>query len=82
MTRIRCNYEECVFLKKGLCSAHVIDLDPEDGCLTYSEDPSDLVRKDVILDDNGDDVYEDDWEDVGFEELDEMEELDFDEDEF
>lgn len=74
MPRIRCLYEECVFLVKDFCIAPSIELDPEDGCLTYSED-SNILHKIDSYDD--DEIIEDSWEDAGFEELDD---LDFDED--
>lgn len=75
MTKIRCLYDDCVFLSKGFCTAHAIELDPEDGCLTYSEDPDDLDEFDVDdfldLDEDDDlDDYDDSWEDEGFEEID------------
>lgn len=69
MPRIRCLYEECVFLSKGYCVATSIELDPEDGCLTYSEESSDFVDTSILEEDDVFD-YEDDWEDEGFEELD------------
>lgn len=70
MTRIRCYYDDCVFLKNGLCNAANIELDPEDGCLTYSEDPRDLLIIDSIADEED---SEDDWESEGFEEIEDLE---------
>ena len=35
MPRIRCRYEDCVYLESGYCTADRIELDPETGCLTY-----------------------------------------------
>jgi len=42
MARIRCNYIGCKFLDDGICSATTIELDPDEGCLTFSQlgDPS------------------------------------------
>ncbi len=37
MPRIRCHYEDCIFLDAGFCSAEKIELDPESGCLTYQQ---------------------------------------------
>ena len=68
MPRIRCLYEECVFLSKGFCVATSIELDPEDGCLTYSEESVDFADTTILDDDDFD--FEDEWEDEGFEELD------------
>lgn len=36
MARIRCRYLDCVFLDDGYCSAAAIELDPDNGCITYS----------------------------------------------
>lgn len=71
MPRIRCLYEDCVFLAKGFCGAPSIELDPEDGCLTYSEDPDDLGRKSLLVDDEGevDLEGEESWDEAGFEEI-------------
>ncbi|WP_376790942.1 hypothetical protein [Thermoflexus sp.] len=37
MPRIRCHYVDCVYLEAGLCTADEIELDPEMGCLTYTQ---------------------------------------------
>jgi hypothetical protein len=37
MPRIRCNYDDCVFLDDGICGAGSVELDPLEGCLTYSQ---------------------------------------------
>lgn len=76
MARIRCLYEDCVYLKKGICSAPMIELDPEDGCLTYSEEIGGLNDPFLEEDEGG---IDDSWEDEGFEELDE---LDFEDDDY
>ena len=76
MTKIRCLYEDCVFLSKGYCGASSIELDPEDGCLTYTEDSGEFIANAFIEDEEDDfDDFDDSWEDEGFEEI------DFDEDE-
>ena len=77
MPRIRCFYEECVFLAKGFCTAPSVEIDPEDGCLTYSEDMVSLDQRKYIDGDDVDIDFEESWDDAGFEELDG---LDFDED--
>ena len=71
MPRIHCFYDDCIYLDKGFCTAPTIELDPDDGCLTYSEDPGDLNRKEFISDEEDDD-YGETWEDAGFEELDDI----------
>ena len=35
MPRIRCAYEDCVFLDDGYCTAAAVEIDPDRGCLTY-----------------------------------------------
>jgi hypothetical protein len=74
MPRIRCHYNDCVFVDEGYCSAAAIEIDPDTGCATYS--PSEGVPS------------EEGWDEE--EELEEWEEdaeeedlwLDEDEDEF
>ena len=36
MPRIRCFYLDCNFLDDGVCSAAAVQIDPDEGCLTYS----------------------------------------------
>ena len=63
MARIRCKYIDCTFLEDGICSATSIELDPDEGCLTYAQ--------------LGDPFEDDDWDEE--EELDGYEEWDDDE---
>jgi len=78
MTRIRCLYEDCVFLSKGFCIATAVELDPEDGCLTYSENSNDFISNSLMDDDDENlDDYEDSWEDEGFDEIDFEEDEDY-----
>ncbi|MDW8102022.1 MAG: DUF1540 domain-containing protein [Anaerolineae bacterium] len=35
MTRVRCYIEDCMFWKKGICQAKEIEIDPDEGCLTF-----------------------------------------------
>jgi hypothetical protein len=37
MPRIRCRYEDCVFLEDKYCGAAAVEFDPDSGCLTYSQ---------------------------------------------
>lgn len=78
MPRIRCLYEDCVFLSKGFCIATSIEIDPEDGCLTYTEDSNDLISN-ALMDEADDDYdeFEDSWEDEGFDEIDFEEDEEF-----
>jgi len=47
MSRIRCHYDDCVFLENGFCSAERIELDPETGCLTYQQADEAVAAEDV-----------------------------------
>ena len=75
MARIRCKYIGCAFLEDGICSATTVELDPDEGCLTFS-----------YLNDPFED--EDNWEDDdmnGYDEWDEDDDLDdslFEDDDF
>lgn len=62
MPRIRCHYVDCVFLDEGYCAAAAVELDPEEGCLTYS--PSGEVSPDEAWEEN--ESMEEEWEDAGF----------------
>lgn len=66
MPRIRCHYVDCIFLDDGYCGAAAVEIDPEEGCMTYSR-PDD---HDVL----------DEWDEEE-EELEEWEEIDPEEDE-
>ena len=56
MPRIRCRYLGCVYLDDGYCSAPLIDLDPDEGCHTYTQ------SRDPFEDEWDDDEGYDDWE--------------------
>ncbi|HLF28863.1 MAG TPA: hypothetical protein VJG32_21260 [Anaerolineae bacterium] len=74
MPRIRCHYEDCIFLESGYCTADRIELDPETGCLTYQQ--ADEVEAPVA-------EWEEEEEEVADEEeeVEEDEEVEWDEDE-
>jgi len=63
MPRIRCHYLDCVFLDDGYCSAAAIELDPDTGCLTYSQS-TELLDPEWV----GEEELEEDWDELGFEE--------------
>lgn len=67
MPRIRCHYEDCVFLEDGYCGAAAIELEPEGGCLTYTRV------------DEADEKATEEWEEEDFE--DELEEEGYDDEE-
>jgi hypothetical protein len=55
MPRIRCRYLDCVYLDDGYCSSEVVEIDPDEGCMTFT----------LITDANVDD----DWDDEKIEDL-------------
>ncbi len=73
MPRIRCHYEDCVFLEEKYCGAAAVEIDPDSGCLTYSQvDEADVAEADEwdedLLDEEEEeeDLYEEDEEDEGW----------------
>ena len=65
MPRIRCHYLDCNFYDDGYCSAAAVEVDPNEGCMTYS--PS----SDAALDDDWSDEADiEEWDDIGEEEED------------
>lgn len=78
MPRIRCHYEDCVFLEEGYCGAAAIELDPEMGCQTYSRADDAAADEDEWDEDSFD---EDEWEDEDEDLYEEEEEEEWDEDE-
>jgi hypothetical protein len=74
MPRIRCHYLDCVFLDEGFCTAGSIELDPDEGCLTYKPSGNILDDEDIELEED------EEWEDLGFDEEDD--EMWLDDDDF
>ena len=80
MPRIRCHYEDCIFLEDGYCGAAAIELEPEAGCLTYTrvDEAEDKVADDWEeeeefedeLEDENEDYYDDDEDDEPWEDED------------
>jgi hypothetical protein len=62
MPRIRCHYVDCVFLDEGYCAAAAVELDDEEGCLTYAA--AGEVSADDAWEDN--EALEEEWEEAGF----------------
>ena len=60
MPRIRCHYIDCVFLEEGYCGKGAVEIDPDEGCLTYSAGAP--MEGDDVWDDEEEDEL-DDWED-------------------
>ncbi|HSM24988.1 MAG TPA: hypothetical protein VK856_09020 [Anaerolineaceae bacterium] len=61
MPKIRCHYEDCEFLDDGFCSAALIELDPDKGCLTY-QPSADSITEETW--DNDDDDEADEWGEI------------------
>ena len=77
MPRIRCHYEDCVFLEDGYCGDAAIELEPEGGCLTYSRvDATEAKPADDWEEDDVDEDAEEEEEDL----YDEEDEEDWDDD--
>jgi len=74
MPRIRCHFEDCIFLDERYCTAAEVEIDPDQGCLTYrpaSEvlgeewEEEDLLAEEDLLDeedflDEDEDLWDDD----------------------
>ncbi|HLF03234.1 MAG TPA: hypothetical protein VI547_14725 [Anaerolineales bacterium] len=73
MPRIRCHYEDCIFLEEKYCGAAAVEIDPDDGCQTYSQvDDSEIAEAaelddDLLEEEEEEELYEeeeeDDWDD-------------------
>ncbi|MBP7694727.1 MAG: hypothetical protein KA764_22585 [Anaerolineales bacterium] len=77
MPKIKCHYDDCVFIEEGHCGAAAVELEPEGGCLTYRRDteteaaaPEDAWDEDEFEDEleEEEDLYEeeddeDTWDD-------------------
>jgi hypothetical protein len=79
MPRIRCHYVDCVFLDDGYCGAAAVEIDPDEGCLTFSR-ASDIEERDAEWEDEEELEEIEEWDDMEFEEEDE--DLWVDDDEF
>ena len=69
MPRIRCHYDDCVFLEEGFCGAAAVEIDPDEGCLTYSrvdevqaDEDWDEEEIEEIWEDEEDELYEEEEE--------------------
>lgn len=62
MSRIRCHYSDCIFLDEGYCGASAVEIDVEEGCMTYAR--AGEVSIDQAWQDN--ENLEEEWADAGF----------------
>jgi hypothetical protein len=79
MPRIRCRYIDCKNLESGFCGADQVDLDPELGCLTYTQEDEDLLKEQVWEEEEEEEKVLEEEEEEEEEEWDEdLEDEDFD----
>ncbi len=74
MPRIRCHYDDCVFLEDGFCGAVAVEIEPDNGCQTFQRDSStteepaerdeDWEEEDFEEETEEEDLYEEDEEDL------------------
>ncbi len=78
MPKIRCLYVGCIYLEKGYCTAPQVSIDPDEGCLTFTQ------LEDPFEDDSWEDELEgfDEWEEDDFDEDDWLDEDDLVDDDF
>jgi hypothetical protein len=57
MPRIRCRYLDCVFLDDGYCTSEMVEIDPDEGCMTYT-----LVDEGAVDEEWEDDEMDDLWD--------------------
>ncbi len=78
MPRIKCRYLDCIFLDELFCTAELVEVDPDECCLTYTqidevdvdkeweeediEELWDVEEDDLLSDEDDDDVWLDDEE--------------------
>ncbi|MBO9361846.1 MAG: hypothetical protein J7452_06555 [Thermoflexus sp.] len=72
MPRIRCHYVDCVYLEAGMCTADEIELDPEMGCLTYTqaeEEEEEWEEEEVVPEEEEElELDDEEWEEIAPEE--------------
>ena len=63
MPHIRGRYIDCIHLEESICGAETVELDPDEGCLTYAAIDDIGNVEDEIWEENGiDEVWEDEDE--------------------
>jgi hypothetical protein len=67
MPRIRCSYLGCVYREGDYCNVELVELDPEEGCLTFTP------LEDILIE-------EEDWDEIYEEEKDLFDEDEEDDD--
>ncbi|SNB61959.1 hypothetical protein [Thermoflexus hugenholtzii] len=76
MPRIRCHYVDCVYLEAGMCTADEIELDPEMGCLTYTQAEEEEWEEEEVVPEEEEELElgDEEWEEIDLEEDEEDEE--------
>ena len=65
MPRIRCHYDDCVFIDDGYCGAAAVELEPDSGCLTYTRaDEATETDEEEWEEDEFDDEFEEEDDDL------------------
>lgn len=70
MPRIRCHYDDCVFLEDGYCGAASVEVEPDMGCVTYSRNEEEAAEEEWEEDEldefeeEDEDLYEEDDEET------------------
>lgn len=59
MPRIRCHYVDCVFLEGGYCGASTVEIDPDEGCLTYTH-VADVGSEEDLSEEELEEIWEED----------------------
>jgi hypothetical protein len=80
MPRIRCRYLDCVYLEDGYCATGSIELDPDEGCLTYTH-IGDVPEDEEWDEDELDEFWDEDEEDLYLDDEDEQDDW-LDEDDY
>jgi hypothetical protein len=60
MPRIRCHYEDCVFLEEGYCGAAAVEIDPDSGCMTYQRGEDENASEEEWEEELEDEIEEED----------------------
>jgi len=60
MPKIRCHYIDCAFLDDGYCSAALIELDSDTGCITYKPNAESPIEDDW----DEEELEEEEWEEL------------------
>jgi len=75
MPRIKCHYVDCVFIDDGVCSAAAVEIDPDEGCKTFSPAEESAEEDDWTEEEDTDEWEDDDTEEDDEDWLDEEDEF-------